>query len=153
MGAMDFIIDAIIEPARPEDFDEVMKLLEQLWPGKPLNREGIGQVYLEALDSTLQEYLVARAGERTVGFVSLRIMRNLWAQGSLLYIEELVIDEQYRNQKIGSRLLDEAARFAEASHCNSIEVPSAFHRQDAHRFYERWGFAKKAYHFFYEMPE
>ena len=146
------MLEAEICAAAPDDFEEVLKLLKQLWPEKQLERESLLHVYMEALDSPQQKYIVGKAAQEVVGFISLRIIRNLWAQGNLLYIEELVVDEKYRNMKIGSSLIEQAIKFAEENRCKGIEVTSAFHRHDAHRFYEKCGFAKKAYHFLCEMP-
>lgn len=140
-----------ITVAAPDDFEEVLGLLRQLWPDKHLERDSLLQVFMQALDSEQRKYLVARTGQRVAGFMSLRIITSLWAQGNYLYIEELVVDEKFRNLKIGSSLLAEALKFAGDNQCKHIEVTSALHRLDAHRFYENGGFEKKAFHFLLEM--
>lgn len=140
-----------ITDAAPDDFEDVLGLLRQLWPDKHLERARLLQVFMQALDSEQQKYLVARTGQRVAGFMSLRIISSLWAQGNYLYIQELVVDEKFRNLKIGSSLLAEAQKFAEMNECKTVEVTSALYRLDAHRFYELGGFEKKAFHFLREI--
>lgn len=139
-----------VVPARPEDFDEVLVLLGQLWPGRELNRENVHRVYLDNLASETQKYCVARSANTIVGFITLHIISNLWAQGCLLHIEELVVGEACRGRGIGRKLIEQALAVAEERGCRSVEVTSAFHRSWAHAFYEACGFEKKAYHFIRE---
>jgi len=140
-----------IDSAHREDFEQVFNLLSQLWPGRHLDQEKMFQVYLKALDSDEQEYIIARFAERVVGFISIRIITNLWAQGNLLHIEELVIDEAYRSMQIGTQLVNQAIAIAEEKCCRSVEVTSHAKRTRAHNFYEINGFKKEAVHFIREM--
>lgn len=136
--------------ARPDDFAEVFMLLEELWPGRDLNKQAINRVYLNNLYSEMKEYYVARDADRIVGFITMHIVENLWAQGCLLQIEELVVSETCRGQGIGRKLVEQAFTLANERSCRSVEVTSAFHRSNAHLFYESCGFVKKAYHFIRE---
>jgi len=137
-------------PARPEDFAAVLVLLGQLWPGREINREAIYKVYLDNLTSPFHKYYVAGNPGGVVGFISVHIITNLWAQGCLLQIEELVVHETLRGKGIGRLLVDQALALGEESGCRSVEVTSAIHRSGAHRFYESCGFKKMAYHFIRE---
>ncbi len=140
-----------IVTARREDFEQVFALLPQLWPGRQLDREKMLQVYMQALDSKQQEYVIARVADRVVGFISMRIVSNLWAQGNLLQIEELVVDEEYRSMQIGTQLLQKTIVIAEQRDCRTVEVTSHVKRTRAHNFYENNGFKKLAVHFVREM--
>lgn len=144
------MIDLQIAPARAEDFEQVFALLPQLWPGRPLDREKIFQVYNQALDSKQQEYIIAKTSERVVGLITTRIVTNLWAQGNLLEIEELVVDENCRGMQIGTQLLQKSIAIAEKNNCRTVEVTSHVNRTRAHKFYEINGFKKLAFHFLLE---
>lgn len=139
-----------MESARPEDFAEVLVLLGQLWPGRELNRENLGRVYRANLSSDVQKYYVARNENGVIGFITMHIITNLWAQGCLLHIEELVVSESCRGQGVGRKLIEQALAVAAESNCRSVEVTSAFHRSRAHAFYATCGFEKKAFHFIRE---
>lgn len=146
------MLEVQIISARREDFAQVFALLAQLWPGRQLDREKIFRVYTQALDSKQQEYIIARIAESVVGFISMRMVNNLWAQGNLLEIEELVVDETYRGMQIGSRLLQKSIAIAEQNNCRTVEVTSHVSRTRAHNFYEMNGFKKLAFHFLRENP-
>lgn len=139
-----------VVPAAPEDFAEVLGLLGQLWPGRELNQENLHRVYLTNLDSDVQKYYVARNENGVIGFITMHIITNLWAQGCLLHIEELVVSETCRGQGAGRKLIEQALMVAAEANCRSVEVTSAFHRNWAHAFYEACGFEKKAFHFIRE---
>jgi len=47
-----------------------------------------------------------------------------------------------------SRRVIVAADFAREHHCSGIEITSAEHRLDAHRFYQRLGFSRTSFRFF-----
>ena len=50
--------------------------------------------------------IVAESLDQIVGFCSLTIKNNLWQAGNLGHIDELVVDEKYRGQRIGIQLID-----------------------------------------------
>ena len=136
-----------IRPCASEDFLQVLVLLEQLWPDKTLDAEALSGVYSRGLASGLQHYLCAVEGEKIVGFCSLSIKNNLWQAGYLAHIDELVVGKEKRGRGIGSALLNAIIQIAAEAGCSSVELDSAFHRSEAHRFYQKHGFENRAYLF------
>ncbi len=130
---------------RTEDFDSVVALLRQLWPDKQLDPVALRRVYDRTLASDRQVYLCAESGKQIVGFGSLTIKSNLWSEAFVGYVDELVVDEAHRGRGIGKQLLDHLISWARERGCNRIELDSAFHRKEAHAFYERQGFQSRAY--------
>lgn len=82
-----------------------------------------------------------------VGFVSLAIKNNLWMEGNLGHVDELIVDKNYRGKGIGTLLLNRIIDLAKEQRCKRVEVDSAFLRKDAHEFYESFGFEKRAFLF------
>ncbi len=117
----------------------MLPLLAQLWPNQPLDPEPLKHVFNRALASHSQAYLCAANGERVIGFGSLTVKNNLG------HVDELVVDKKYRGQAIGTRLLDHLETPAKQRGCRRLELDSAFHRTEAHEFYERQGFSKRVY--------
>ena len=64
-----------------------------------------------------------------------------------LYIDDLITDERVRSRGLGRQLLDWLKEAARTERCTEVHLDSRVHRQAAHRFYEREGFAKTCYHF------
>ena len=129
------------------DFNEVVILLRQLWPDKPLDTQSLKMVFEKALLSINQKYLCAIENNKVVGFGSLTIKNNLWQEGNLGHIDEFVVDSNSRGKGIGRQLLTELINHAKKNKCRRVELDTALHRKEAHRFYEQQGFEKRAYLF------
>jgi glucosamine-phosphate N-acetyltransferase len=133
------------------DFDQVFGLLRQLWPDRALERAMIEESFLRGLGSDSHRYISAVVGDSVVGFCSIIVRSSIWAQGYLGYIDELVVDEVHRGKGIGGRLLQQAVELAKEAGCRKVELDSAFHREEAHKFYERQGFESRGFIFFMDV--
>lgn len=140
-----FEVTGRIRRAMPADFEEVLALFRQLWPGKVLNKERQRAVYTVMLESAGYELLCAEMEGAIIGFASLSIQHNFWQEGHILYITTMIVDERHRGQGIGTALVREIEKIAGERGCKRIELESAFHRTEAHAFYEKMGFEKRAY--------
>ena len=67
--------------------------------------------------------------------------------GRYLYVDDLITDEGRRSEGFGKALLDWLKQEARRHDCEQFHLDSGCQRKDAHRFYEREGMAKLAYHF------
>ncbi len=133
------------------DFGQVAALLLQLWPNKVQNLSKLRGVFDRAMASTNQRYICAVDEGNVVGFCSVSVKNSMWEEGPLAHVDELVVDDASRGQGIGSELLDYVVDMTRKSGCGRIELDSAFHRTDAHTFYERKGFEKRAFLFTMEL--
>jgi glucosamine-phosphate N-acetyltransferase len=142
-----------IKKPKQEDFVDVYLLLKQLWPEKKIKRKVLEKVFYEGLKSTAEEYLVAWFDDVIIGFVSIHYKNSLWQEGMLAHIDEMVVDEDYREKGVGTLLLDECLKIVVKKKCLRIEVDSALKRLDAHRFYKSKNFENRAYLFSRELDE
>jgi GNAT superfamily N-acetyltransferase len=62
---------------------------------------------------------------------------------SKCYLEDLVVDESCRGKGVGTLLINALIEAARIEGVRSLEFMTATHRKDAHRFYEKLGFAQK----------
>ena len=131
----------------PRDFDQVFGLLKQLWSYKQLDYTGMKNMFDHNLRSPAHFYIVAHYGPQVVGFCSLTIKHNLWQQGLLGNIDEMVVEENYRGQGIGKKLVQRITEIAVENNCKCLELESSFHRAEAHDFYTKLGFEKRAWFF------
>jgi ribosomal protein S18 acetylase RimI-like enzyme len=134
-----------------EDLDGLIKLLEQLWPGKSIDTNAVKRIIKKGLSSDYQVYICATDSKKLIGYCSLTIKNNLWTFANLGNIDELVVDSEYRNQGIGKLLMNEIEQTAKKHECKRLELDSAFHRTNAHAFYEKLRFEKRAYLFSKEI--
>lgn len=136
-----------IQFAEQNDFHFVFNLLGQLWPDLDLDYQALNEIYLKAIDSDVQRLIVGVDKGKLVGFCSLTIKNNLWQAGNLGHVDELVIDKSCRGKGYGKKLIDSITQIAKDLKCKRIELDSAFHRKEAHRFYESIGYENRAYLF------
>lgn len=142
---------AKIRETELSDFEEVIELLEQLWPDKELNRNALLKVFSTCVRSPDNMYLCAEIDGKVIGFCSLVIRENLRVEGLVAHIDELIIDERHRRMGSGAKLLKAAIDAAKKRGCKIVELDSAFYREEAHKFYSKEGFAKRAYLFLKEL--
>ena len=140
-----------IREARPEDFNNVFVLLKQLWEKNELQQNKLESVFLRSLVCDDDKYFCACSKDKLIGFCSVVIKDSLWQEGKIGYINELVVDVSHRGNGIGMGLLNKAIEFAKENMCKRIELDSAFFREEAHKFYLKNGFEKRAYLFSKEL--
>ncbi|MBK7948879.1 MAG: GNAT family N-acetyltransferase [Deltaproteobacteria bacterium] len=120
------------------------KLLRQLWPNRPMNLDASEVVFNRALASDQQELICAVKDDVLIGFGTLTFKNNLWVEGCLAHVDELVVEGTSSGQGVGTRLLEELIMTARQRGCRRVELDSAHHRQQAHQFYEKQGFENRA---------
>ncbi len=135
------------------DICALVKLLEQLWPDKPIDKNAVKRVIEKGLNSDSQIYICATDNEKPVGYCSLTIKNNLWLEANSGIVDELVVDREYGNQGIGKLLMIEIEEIARSYECKRLDLESAANRKIAHDFYEKLGFEKCEYSSYYFAKE
>lgn len=140
-------MDVQIREVDKADFEAVFSLFKQLWPDKQLHKDDMFTVYSRGIDENNDKYICAVIDGKVIGFCAIAFMNNFWQEGRIAYIYAMVVDNSLRGYGIGAQLLNEAYSIASLNGCNKLELDSAFHRESAHKFYERNGYVKRAYLF------
>ena len=81
--------------------------------------------------------VVPRVG--VVGWIGVSLARTLTSLRRA-DIEGLVVEDEYRGNRIGEMLLNAAETWARQQGCTNVRVLSNTIRERAHRFYERLGY-------------
>jgi len=81
-----------------------------------------------------------------------RFMEMLYC-GKILYVDDLVTDENTRSHGHGRTLLDWLVSEARENGCAELHLDSGVQREYAHRFYFREGLTINAYHFRKRIPK
>jgi len=110
--------------------------------------------YLRAfnvIDASQSEQLfVADIEGEVVGTFEIMFSRTLTGRGSLsMVVEAVQTRSDLRGKGIGARMIEYAVEEARRRDCRTVQLTSNMARTDAHRFYERLGFAKS--HFGFKM--
>ena len=84
--------------------------------------------------------LVAEQAGDVVGMISVVCYQTWFHPGGTALINELIVDEQARNQGIGKQLIDAAIEEAHKRGMDELEVGTKGDNLGAQRFYRRCGF-------------
>lgn len=142
-GAGSGVAAVSIRAAVQDDAAAVAELLGQL--GYLSSTEAV-RTRLAVMRESNDLVFVAEAG-RVVGMIALNIVPAIERDGPVARLGALVVDEGFRGQRIGERLVDRAGAEARARGCSLFYVTSASHRSRAHSFYLRLGFAQTGLRF------
>lgn len=132
-----------LEPGDPRLVAEVLPVLVELRPH--LTAESFAAVYREGYPQGLR-FTGAYDGSRCVGVAGWRLVACTHL-GRKLYVDDLVATAGRRSAGVGRALLGELERRARDAGCAVLDLDSAVHRHDAHRFYFRERLSIAAYHF------
>jgi len=80
------------------------------------------------------------------GFYTLRIESDAFVE-----IGGLIVDETYRNHKIGKQLIESVNTWAKAQQVKKLKVRCNAKRSESHKFYERVGFKENKIQIAFEM--
>jgi GNAT superfamily N-acetyltransferase len=132
-----------VEPGDPRLESELLPVLRELRTS--LSAEEFAAVYAEGFDQGLR-FTAAYDGDRCVGVAGWRVMATT-VLSRKLYVDDLVTRSSERSRGVGSALIAELSARARDAGCRAIDLDSALHRTDAHRFYIREGLPIVSFHF------
>lgn len=139
-----------LRAARSDDVAAIVRLLadDDLGAARERLSDPLPQAYADAFDriAANPRTLLAVAQDATgavIGTLQLTFIPGLSNQGAELALVSAVrVDSSLRGRRIGERMMAWAMDEARSRGCAAMELLSHASRQDAHRFYERLGFAK-----------
>jgi ribosomal protein S18 acetylase RimI-like enzyme len=135
-----------LRPAREADAERVASLMTEL--GYSSTAKDVKDRLRGSLNSQTSCCLVAQADSEVIGMMSLELIPYFPTGSTICRVTSLVVSSRHRSRGVGEKLMAAAAKFARERGCSGIEVTSADRRVDAHRFYQRLGFARAGLRFF-----
>lgn len=90
-------------------------------------------------------------GPTCVGLSGYWVGTKLYS-GKYLEIDNFVVAEPYRSQRVGKQLLDWLTAEAQRLHCETMMLDAYVVNSAAHKFYLREGFVIKGFHFLKGLP-
>jgi PhnO protein len=126
--------------AIPDDFEAVYAFINEL-EDEIMDVQIQKKIFTQNLSNPDIVYLLAFSDGKSIGFLSLHIQNLLHHGAPIGEIQEMYVSKEARSLGVGKLLVDEIKRIAKQRQIPQLEVTSGFKREDAHRFYEREGFA------------
>jgi GNAT superfamily N-acetyltransferase len=140
----------VVREARPQDFEAVTALLEELGrpkalgtPDEPAVRDRFSQ-WLEAPDRFV---FVAEEDGEVIGTIDLALIGRPNFVQPHAWVPDLIVREGARSRGVGAALLSKASDVAKELGAFSVALESAHWRTRAHDFYVRQGMTDAARHF------
>lgn len=136
-----------IRIANEKDIDN--NLLKVYIEGFNLHYKNRKDIFLEKTDEELKKDLinilnnpdemifVIDLNNKIIGYATFQCKNKV---SNSVWIDEIIIDENYRNQGYGKKLIDELSIFAKKHNCQRIELNCWSFNRDALKFYEKIGF-------------
>jgi len=131
------------EPSDPRLVTEVLPVLAEL--RTELTAETFTVVYQEGYPQGLR-FTAAYDSQLCVAVAGWRVIATTVALRKL-HVDDLAVAASARSRGVGGALLAELVARARAAGCHLLDLDSALHRSDAHRFYIREGLPITAFHF------
>ncbi|MDH3617528.1 MAG: GNAT family N-acetyltransferase [Nitrosopumilus sp.] len=140
-----------IRAAKKNDIPLVLGLLYELGRPKPEKDSDLdlfrNLVKKQIADSDKTILIAEKNDVNVVGLVSIVFLPRLNQIGQELYIPELIVTEKYRNQGIGTMLIEACVYLAKQKNCKKLRLESGNKRRESHKFYENLGFESNSLSF------
>lgn len=137
--------ELVIRPATMDDVPALASLATHL--GYPTDEAAMRERMRPIVADANYATLVAESGGRVIGYAGMT-WKWSWVEderrGELL---SLVVDPQVRGRGAGAALMAAAEEWMRARGAGSVHLTTALHREGAHRFYERIGYARTGYRY------
>ena len=129
-----------VRPARPGDADAVFELLKELVITYEPERSAFDDNLPHVIESEQEGLLVAESAGGVVGYALAAESMTLYANGPVVDLLELVVEERLRGRGIGEKLVDAVKAWGLERGCVDVNVAS----RRSGGYYERLGFSEAA---------
>jgi ribosomal protein S18 acetylase RimI-like enzyme len=142
----DTIMPVLLRIATEADANHVALLLAEL--GYESKEADVRDRLRHSLHSPTSCLVLAQLASEVVGLVCAELVPYFPNGSTICRVTALIVATHHRGRRVGEKLLASAADFARKHRCSGIEITSAEHRLEAHRFYQRLGFSRTSFRFF-----
>lgn len=134
-------IDLIIRPARFEDIDALVELISVLFAveedfaaDRDKQRAGL-ELFFNHPEG--RQLIVAEHQQQVIGMCSAQLLISTAAGGWKALIEDVVVEEKFRGQGIGKRLLAALAEWAEQQGVKRMDLLADYNNSAGLNFYDQ----------------
>lgn len=135
-----------IRKLEQKDIDQAYKLLNELYENGIVYEIFISKYNKSLADNNFYG-IVAEENGIILGILISRLVDRLVKPKDILFIDDLIIDKEYRGKGIGKLLLQNAINYGKELDCQTIELKAYICNETAHKLYEKMGFEKQHFAF------
>ena len=108
---------------------------------KEKSNEELKKNLIDMLENKDETILVIDYNGIIIGYAAISQYKNNVT--NTIWIEQIIIDNKYRNKGYGKELIKEISEFAKKNNCGRIELNCWSFNEDALKFYEKIGFKEQ----------
>jgi ribosomal protein S18 acetylase RimI-like enzyme len=128
----------------PADTAKIVPMLQAqvAASGQPApDPDALAELVHALLATQFSDFLLAEAGDRTLGLLQINYRLSTWEVAPYAVIEDFYLAPDLRGRGAGTRMLDYACARAEARGSRFIQAAARLEDRAATRLYEAFGFA------------
>lgn len=133
----------MIRRAELQDASAVLALTSAFVTTFDLDESAFSQSFVELVSDQHACFAVAEVDAVIAGYVLAFCHRTLYANGRVAWVEELMVDGDFRRRGIGSALMSEVERWSVAMECKLVALAT----RRAALFYKALGYGESAAYF------
>lgn len=95
---------------------------------------------IDLLENPNEILFVIEKNKNIIGYAALQIKDKTTKS---IWLDEIIIDDNYKNNGYGKRLIDEISKFAKENECQRIELNCWSFNDGALKFYDKLGFKQQ----------
>lgn len=137
-----------IEEITGSSLEKILPLIKELRPH--LDPESFQRLYKEARLRDGYKVVGIIRDDFCYGLMGYRVLFD-FTHGKHLYVDDLVVTKDMRDQGLGHLLLQHALQEARKEGCEGLRLCTGVDNTDAQRFYERKGWSKGALAYKYRL--
>jgi GNAT superfamily N-acetyltransferase len=124
------------------ELPQVLPLVQKLNPGLD---PGLLAQRLEEMTGTAYKCVAAFMGEKIIGICGLWESVRFYS-GRQIEVDNVIVDEDYRSQQVGKKLMEWVYGYARETGCNTVELNTYVGNPRSHKFYYNEGFVILGFH-------
>ncbi len=135
--------DIMIREATENDEEAVYRLAAQLATSYTVQRAAFGTSFANVLQDDAAVVFIAQCAHTSIGYCLGFSHSAFYANGNVAWLEEIFVEEAFRTQHIGRRLMNAFEEWAKLRNCSL----SALATRRAAEFYQAIGYEESAIYF------
>jgi GNAT superfamily N-acetyltransferase len=137
------LADVTVRLATEDDVPQILPLIRSLVTscGESLpDKDAMAEIVRQQVNSGNHEYVVAEAKGHVFGCLLVCYYLSTWAAAPYAMLQDFFIEEEWRNQGVGSTMFAYARDRARIRGCARMDLAVQAQRIEAKQFFRRWGF-------------
>lgn len=135
--------DITVRLATEDDVAQILPLIRELvssYKETVPNEQDMTKIVLQQIASDNHEYVLAETGGHVFGCLLVCYYLSTWAAAPYAMLQDFYIEDEQRNQGVGSTMFAYARDRARIKGCARIDMLIQQSRDQAIKFFQRWGF-------------